>query len=193
MDTAIVLSLTKYSDTGSIVHLYTPKEGRVQCIVYGNKYKGILRPLALIEYTSSRRNNAPNQMHTLSSATLVYAPQVLSVDIARQCIAMFVAELLIHTLRHPMSDKPLYDWLCRFIHRLDNEEDVNNLHIEFLLEYSVYLGIGIDPDEHQDWYIIPSTRHDRQERLRQLIGYFQEHIDDLPTLKSLDILIEIFN
>ena len=193
MPTAIVLTTNKYSDTGSIVHLYTPDQGRVQCVVYGNKLKGVLRPLSIIEYTSSRRNNAPLQMQTLSSASLVYTPTLLSYDVLRQCVAMFIAELLTYTLRHPMSDQPLFDWLCNCIYKLDKEEDISNLHIEFLLDYAVYLGIGIDEEEHPDWYSKPLSRIERQERLRELIAYFQEHIDDLPTIKSLDVLIELFN
>ena len=193
MPTAIVLTTTKYSDTGSIVHLYTPDQGRVQCVVYGNKMKGVLRPLSIIEYSSSRRNNAPLQMQTLSSASLVYTPTLLSYDVLRQCVAMFIAELLTYTLRHPMSDQPLFDWLCNCIYKLDKEEYISNLHIEFLLDYAVYLGIGIDEEEHPDWYSQPTSRIKRQERLRELIAYFQEHIDDLPTIKSLDILIEVFN
>jgi DNA repair protein RecO (recombination protein O) len=193
MPTAIVLTTTKYSDTGSIVHLYTPDQGRVQCVVYGNKLKGVLRPLSIIEYSSSRRNNAPLQMQTLSSASLVYTPTLLSYDVLRQCVAMFIAELLTYTLRHPMSDQPLFDWLCNCINILDKEEDISNLHIEFLLDYAVYLGIGIDEEEHPDWYSQPTSRIERQERLRELIAYFQEHIDDLPTIKSLDVLIEVFN
>ena len=193
MPTAIVLTTNKYSDTGSIVHLYTPDQGRVQCVVYGNKLKGVLRPLSIIEYSSSRRNNAPLQMQTLSSASLVYTPTTLSYDVLRQCVAMFIAELLTYTLRHPMSDQPLFDWLCNCINKLDKEEDISNLHIEFLLDYAVYLGIGIDEEEHPDWYSQPTSRIERQERLRELIAYFQEHIDDLPTIKSLDVLIEVFN
>ena len=193
MPTAIVLTTNKYSDTGSIVHLYTPDQGRVQCVVYGNKLKGVLRPLSIIEYSSSRRNNAPLQMQTLSSASLIYTPTSLSYDVLRQCVAMFIAELLTYTLRHPMSDQPLFDWLCNCIYKLDKEEDISNLHIEFLLDYAVYLGIGIDEEEHPDWYSQPTSRIERQERLRELIVYFQEHIDDLPTIKSLDVLIEVFN
>lgn len=193
MPTAIVLTITKYSDTGSIVHLYTPDQGRVQCVVYGNKLKGVLRPLSIIEYSSSRRNNAPLQMQTLSSASLVYTPTTLSCDVLRQCVAMFIAELLTYTLRHPMSDQPLFDRLCNCIYKLDKAEDISNLHIEFLLDYAVHLGIGIDEEEHPDWYSEPLSRIERQERLRELIAYFQEHIDDLPTIKSLDVLIEVFN
>ena len=193
MPTAIVLTTNKYSDTGSIVHLYTPDQGRVQCVVYGNKLKGVLRPLSIIEYSCSRRNNAPLQMQTLSSASLAYTPTLLSCDVLRQCVAMFIAELLTYTLRHPMSDQPLFDWLCNCIYRLDKEEDISNLHIEFLLDYAVYLGIGIDEEEHPEWYSEPKSRMERQERLRELIAYFQGHIDDLPTIKSLDVLIEVFN
>lgn len=193
MPTAIVLTTNKYSDTGSIVHLYTPDQGRVQCVVYGNKLKGVLRPLSIIEYSSSRRNNAPLQMQTLSSVSLVYTPTLLSYDVLRQCVAMFIAELLTYTLRHPMSDQPLFDWLCNCIYKLDKEEDISNVHIEFLLDYAVYLGIGIDEEEHPEWYSEPTSRMERQERLRELIAYFQEHIDDLPTIKSLDVLIEVFN
>lgn len=193
MATGIVLALVKYSDTGNILHLYTPDQGRVQFVVYGNKHKGLLRPLSIIEFTSSRRNNAPMQMQTLSSVSLVYTPSLLSTDVTRQCIAIFIAEILTYTLRHPMSDKPLYDWLHNIIQRLDTEKDITNLHVEFLLDYAVYLGIGIDQDEHPEWYIKPISRNDRQERLRQLITYFQEHIDDLPTPKSLDVLVEVFD
>ena len=57
MSSAIVLSLTKYSDTGSVVHLYTAEHGRMQYVVYGNKHKGVLRPLSIVEVTSTRRNN----------------------------------------------------------------------------------------------------------------------------------------
>jgi hypothetical protein len=55
------------------------------------------------------------------------------------------------------------------------------------------LGIGIDEEEHPKWYSKPTSRIERQERLRELVAYFQEHIDDLPTIKSLDVLIEVFN
>ena len=111
MPSAIVLHITRYSDTGSIAHLYTAEHGRMQYVVYGNKMKGLLQPLSIIEYTSTRRTNAPGQMGILSSASLLYTPQQLGTDIQRQCVAMFIAEVLVSTLRHPMSDQPLFDWM----------------------------------------------------------------------------------
>ena len=48
MSEAIVLNITRYSDTGSVVHLYTTDHGRMQFVVYGNKLKGLLRPLNIL-------------------------------------------------------------------------------------------------------------------------------------------------
>ncbi len=193
MPSAVVLSSTKYSDTGSILHLYTAEHGRMQYVVYGNKYKGIFRPLSIIEFTSSRRANAPGQMETISSATLLYTPQLLSIDVQRQCVAMFIAEILLTTLRHPMSDLVLFKWICSQIQRLDQEEAISNLHLDFLVEFATHLGIGIDEADHPEWFTLPQTRQERQQRLRQLCLYYSEHIDDFRTPKSLDILIEVFD
>ena len=193
MQGAIVLNITRYSDTGSIVHLYTAEHGRMQYAIYGNKYKGLLRPLSIIDFTSTRRNNAPTQMGTLSSLSLLYTPQRLTTDIQRQCVAMFIAEVLLHTLRHPMSDQPLFNWLCQLIQHLDQADDICNLHLEFLLEYATLLGIGIDDTEHPYWFTPPTTRQERQQRLRELCAYYAEHIEDFRPPKSLDILMEVFD
>ena len=193
MPSAIVLNIARYSDTGSIVHLYTAEHGRMQYAVYGNKLKGVLRPLSVIEYTSTRRNNAPTQMGTLSSASLLYPLQRLTIDVQRQCVAMFVAEVLASTLRHPMSDQPLYDWLCEVIQHLDQDEEISNWHLRFLLDYATYLGIGIDDTEHPEWFIAPNNRSERQQRLRELIAYYEEHIEDFRAPKSLEVLVEVFD
>ena len=193
MPNAIVLSTTKYSDTRNIVHLYTDQHGRMQYVTYGNKLKSILRPLSIIEFTATLRNNAPAQMGTVSSAALLYTPQRLSTDVQRQCVAMFIAEVLVSTLRHPMSDQPLFDWLCEIIQHLDQDDNITNLHIQFLLEYATFLGIGIDDIEHPEWFIAPTSRTQRQELLRSLCAYFEQHIEDFRPPKSLDVLMEVFD
>ena len=193
MPSAVVLSVTKYSDTGSIVHLYTADHGRMQYVFYGNKYKSIFRPLSIIEYTISKKNNSPSQMCVISSATFLYTPQRILIDVPRQCVAMFIAEVLVTTLRHPMSDQPLFDWLCSIIKHLDTDADISNLHLQFLIEYASYLGIGIDDAEHPDWYEAPSSRGERQQRLRQLCLYYSEHIEDFRLPKSLVVLMEVFD
>ena len=193
MPCAVVLSVTKYSDTGTIVHLYTADHGRMQYMFYGNKYKSIFRPLSVVEYTISQKNNSSSHIYAISSATLLYTPQRIPIDVQRQCVAMFIAEVLLHTLRHPMSDQPLFNWLCQLIQHLDQADDICNLHLEFLLEYATLLGIGIDDTEHPYWFTPPTTRQERQQRLRELSAYYAEHIEDFRPPKSLDILMEVFD
>jgi DNA repair protein RecO (recombination protein O) len=165
----------------------------MQYVVYGNKYKGVLRPLSIIEFTITRRKNAPAQLGTLSSASLLYTPRQLSMDIQRQCVAMFIAEVLANTLRHPMSDRPLYDWLCEIIQHLDQDAEIGNLHLHFLLEYASYMGIGVDDTEHPEWFLVPTSCIERQQRLRDLTTYYEEHIEDFRSPKSLDVLMEVFD
>lgn len=193
MSEAIVLNITRYSDTGSVVHLYTADHGRMQFVVYGNKLKGLLRPLNIIEYTSTRRNNAPTQMGTLSSASLLYTPKRLTIEVQRQCVAMFIAEVLASTLRHPMSDQPLYDWLCEVIQHLDQDAEISNLHLQFMIDYATHLGIGIDDTEYAQWFTLPCNRSERQQRLRDLTAYYEEHIEDFREPKSLEVLMEVFD
>jgi DNA repair protein RecO (recombination protein O) len=165
----------------------------MQYAIYGNKYKGILRPLSIVEFTANHRNNAPNQLSTLSDCQLLFINSQLATDIQRQCVAMFIAEVLISTLRHPMNDQPLFDWLCEVVKHLDVDTDISNLHLYFLLEYANHLGIGIDDTEHPDWYELPTSRKERQQRLRELCIYYTEHIEDFRQPKSLEVLMEVFD
>jgi DNA repair protein RecO (recombination protein O) len=207
--TAIVLSFIRYSDTGSILHLYTADNGRMQYVVYGNKFKALLQPLSVIEITTNRRNNAPNQMPVVSSVEpLSYTITDSGVNFehaiehrfspftfhpVKQCIAMFIAELLTYTLRHPMADPPLFTWLLQMIYRLEHQDDVRNLHCDFLMDFATFMGFGVDEQEHPEWFVVPATRQQRQQRLRQLLAYFRENVEELPSLKSLDVLIEVFD
>jgi DNA repair protein RecO (recombination protein O) len=106
---------------------------------------------------------------------------------------MFMAEILLNTLRHPMSDQPLFDWLCRMIMHLDQATDISNLHLHFLIEYATFIGFGIDDTEHPEWFLVPRNRLERQQRLRELTTYYEQHIEDFRAPKSLDVLIEVFD
>lgn len=188
---AIVLALTKYKDNASIAHLYTLDNGRMQYVVYGNKHRGVLSPLSIVEITSSR--STKNGLGVLATATLIHVPQQLTTDVRRQCVAMFITEILYKTLKHPLEDRPLFSWLCEVIKTLDRSEDIENLHIRFLIEYAVFLGIGIDETEHPEWTTQPVNRQQRQQKLRDLCTYYAEHIEDFSLPKSLDVLIEVFD
>ena len=188
---AIVLAWTRYKDNVSIAHLYTAENGRMQYVVYGNKYRGILSPLSIVEITISHVTK--NGLGVLTAATLVHVPQQLTTDVKRQCVAMFITEILYKTLKHPLEDRALFTWLCSVIKTLDGRENIENIHIQFLKDYANFLGIGIDETEHTEWTIPPANRQQRQQLLRDLCAYYEEHIEDFSSPKSIDVLIEVFD
>lgn len=188
---AIVLSLGRHKDNLCILHLYTAAHGREAYAVYGNKYKGLLSPLSWVEVTVSVR--ASKGMPSVSSVSPVYHPRNLPDDVRRQCVAMFIAEVLSLTLLHPMEDEALFDLLCGVVRDTDLRRDIGNVHIGFLLRYAALLGIGIDEEEHPGWYTMPVTREERQKRLCDLCAYYERHIEGFTPPKSLPVLMEVFD
>lgn len=188
---AIVLSLRKCSDNVSIAHLYTAHNGRMAFAVHGNKYKGMLTPLSRIEITATQRNG--QSMGTLTGVALVSIPRLMVSDVRRQCVAIFIAEILTLTVRHPMQDEELFAWLCGVIQALDTNEHIENLHLQFLTDYTVFLGIGIDETEHPEWFVAPASRQQRRQYLKEICRYYEEHIEEFQEPKSLSVLMEVFD
>ena len=152
---AVVLSLQKHTDTSSILHLYTRENGRVQYIVYGRKgvtkqkntgvSTNIFSPLSLVEITAD--SNLSRTLPTLKSASLIYVPNRINSDMMRQCIALFIAEALYKTLKHPMEDQVLFDYVLEVIKELDLSDSVEHIPAVFLTRLSELLGYGGEPME----------------------------------------------
>ena len=151
----IVLAVQKKSDTTSLVHLYTREYGRIPYIVYGrkgackNRLSGvpinILTPLSWldIEGTELKRK----EVHSLSSAQLHYSAHRISEDVRRQCLAMFIAEALYKSLKHPLADERVFSYLCEQIIELDTSDSIAHIEYTFMRRLSELLGYGGEPLE----------------------------------------------
>lgn len=137
---AIVLSLIRHRDNAFLLRLYTRDQGLVQYLVYGNRYRSYLRPLALVEVTSYLRPE--RDIQTLQSVSLRFIPKQLTEDIQRQCIAMLITETLIRVLRHPMADEAVFLYLESAVHELDTTDLLADFPYRFLCRLSELLGYG---------------------------------------------------
>lgn len=195
---AIVLSLQPYSDKAHILHAYTRTGGRVNYRVYGLGRKnpiGMYMPLSLIQITA---DYPANGLPTLREAVLQrsgltvqrsYSEAVLQRSgLYKQSIVLFLSEVLYHVLRHPMPDEPMFDFLVQAIQELDEAQEVQNFHLQFLIEFAAKLGFAMEKIPH-----LPLTRTDRQKQLQQLCAYFDEYVETWQTPKSLDVLMEVFD
>ena len=184
---AIVLSLQPHSDKAHILHAYTRAGGRVNYMVYGLGRKntaGKYSPLSILQLTTDDKS--------IRTAQLTYVPTSLTTNPYKRTIALFLSEVLHHVLRHPMTDEPMYDFIAKSIKELDRTDEPQNFHLHFLIDFAAMLGFAI-PLTPNPLTPNPLTRSERQQALRELCNYFDEHVDTWQTPKSLDVLIEVFD
>lgn len=186
---AIVLSLQPHSDKAHLLHAYTRASGRVNYMVYGLGRKntaGKYSPLSILQITADERS--------LRTAQLMYVPTSLTTDPYKRTVALFLSEVLYHVLRHPMNDEPMWDFLAQAIEELDGIDSPKDFHIRFLIIFAAKLGFAIpNTEDNASLLTPPRTRTERQQCLRALCTYMEEHVETWKTPKSLDVLIEVFD
>ena len=184
---AIILSLQPKSDTAHVLHAYTRESGRVHYIVYGVGRKntaGKYSPLSFVQLTTDSRS--------IRTAQLNYVPSTLVTDPYKRTVALFISEVLYHVLRHPMPDEQMFNFLVQAIQALDQTDEPQNFHLQFLVHFAAKLGFAI-PEDDERLTSMPVTRTERQRALKALCEYFSEHVETWQAPKSLDILMEVFD
>ena len=180
---AIILSLQPQSDKAHVLHAYTRAGGRINYKVYGLGRKNSAEkysPLSIVQLTTDE--------HSVRTAQLTFVPRTLTADPYKRTIALFLGEVLYHVLRHPMQDEPMYDFIVQAVQQLDETDEPQNFHLQFLVDFAAKLGFAMveEPEE-------PHTRTQRQKTLRLLCDYFEQHVETWQSPKSLDILMEVFD
>lgn len=190
---AIVLSLQPHSDKAHILHAYTREHGRVNYMVYGVGRKnpiGCYNPLSIIQITTSASSKP---LASIRTANLTFIPSTIHTDPYKQTIVLFLSEILFHTLCHPMADEAIFDYIQDAICLLDEQTDIQDFHLQFLIHFAALLGFAIDEYTHPQLVKKPTSRHERQVQLRQLCEYMAEYIDNWHEPRSLDVLMEVFD
>jgi DNA repair protein RecO (recombination protein O) len=147
-DQAIVLKYIKYSESSLIVHVYTRLGGRQTLMVYGigGKKRNKLvyfQPLYLLDIDYSLKTN--RDIHQLKEFKLDPPLPMLSTDIRKSTLALFIADILYNTLLEEHSDENLFDFIKASVLILDNlESGFAWFHIVFLVKLSRFLGYQLD-------------------------------------------------
>ena len=142
---ALILRLTKYGDSGLIVHAVDSVSGRCGYFLQGAG-KG-------------RRSAAAAHFHPLNLVNLVVAlpasgkmPRIREYEPAlrldsirtnrtKSAIALFISEVLWRSLRDNDGDRPLFDFLCTAVSALEaTEGSAANFHLWFLAGFASRMG-----------------------------------------------------
>lgn len=143
---AIVLHAIKHGESGMIVYCYSECCGRIAFIVSGTRKQrpkfpsAVFQPLSVVEvvfYNKGQGNLC--RIKEIASLTVYNSA---SENVAKNCIALFLAEVLYRTLHEEMCNQDLFNFLEKSVERLERlENGFSNFHICFMLHYSGFLGI----------------------------------------------------
>jgi DNA repair protein RecO (recombination protein O) len=215
----IVFRFTKYGDTSIIVNIFTELFGLQAYIVNGVRNKtarskiALYQPLTLLDLVVYHRENA--NINRIKEIKCIHPFQTLATDIKKSAIGMFIIEIVNKTVKEESHAKEIFEFLFTSLVKLDVMQGrYENFHLVFLVKLSRYLGFGahnvqeitgsrvVDVDienllkilltaEHEDDLLISATQ--RRVTLEQLLKFFNDHIDTLGELKSIQILREVLS
>lgn len=146
---AIVLHHVRYGDSGLILKCIIP-EGRKSFFIRsfqgkkGAKYPFLLQPLSYVEIEFSSKSK-DDRLPLLNHCNLMQTNIRSGSDIVRQCVSLFIAEVMIRFSSDDLSDDELFPLVKRFSELNENLPRIPNL---FTVAFLVNLGLvfGIIPE-----------------------------------------------
>lgn len=218
----IVISFIKYKETSIIVKIYTENFGIQTYIENGvRSSKGknkiaLFQPLTLLDLVVY--HDTKKDIHRISEIKCLFPYKTITVDIKKSSLAIFVNEVLNNSLKEHAENIPLFNFLKDSLIFLDqHEEQIENFHLYFLINYCFYLGFGseneidvvnqlqenavtINEEEtkllkeliHQDFgskLII--TKALRLRILDLILTYYRIHVEGFGNLRSMAVLKEV--
>src|SRR5690606_38734571 len=154
---AIVFSAIKYSEADLIVSCYTEVAGiksyLLRNILKSKKGKlkaSYFQPLTHLELIADHKNKGT--LEYIKEAKIFQPNQTLHTDIVKSGLVMFLSEILKNCIREEEPNNELYSFLENSFQWLDQNEEVANFHIYFLLRLSIHLGFYPDASNIQQPY-----------------------------------------
>lgn len=147
--TGIILHQVKYSDSQSIVSIYTREFGRMSYMVRGANRKksatrsALLQPLSIVEIDVS--HNPKKDIQSIKDIRIAIPFYHIPYDPVKNGLALFMTEVLQKTLKHSENDKELYNFIENSVCQLDKcEEGIGNFHLVFMAGLARRLGFAPD-------------------------------------------------
>jgi DNA repair protein RecO (recombination protein O) len=203
---AIVLNNLRYGDSSLIVDLYTEKMGRQTVFVkgvFGKKTtvrSALFQPLNMLETNMHHRAN--REMQRISNIQIYYPFHNIPYEPVKNCIALFIAEILYKTLKEEEANGDLFEFIIHTVQTLDlNESGTANFHLAFLVHFSRYLGFYVKYDNllpqlseisFDNLSDLKINHHRRNSLTKYLLEYYSANVDNFGNMKSFQVLQNVF-
>jgi DNA repair protein RecO (recombination protein O) len=219
----VVLRFVKYKETSVIATVYTQEKGVISLIansVRSKKSKGkiaLFQPLSLVDIVIY--HNPSKNLNRVSEINSYHPLHNLRQDQTKASISIFLTEILNKCLKEEEGNSAFYDFIQNsIIHLNEQNKEVNNFHLIFLIKFSLFLGIKphsaedfihqlsnstdyIDHESYQNLNFLLNANYDtslpinnsfRKILLKDIIEYYRVHID-MGKINSIEILHELLH
>jgi len=218
----IVLQSIKFKESSLIVRIFTQDFGLRSYIVNGVRKKNakthnaaFYQPLTLLDMLVYQKENA--NIQRIAEVHLWEAYHSIPFSVTKQAQALFLTEVLNRTLKQESAELGIFEFVAKSLLHLDRQkENYDNFHLIFLLQYSRFLGFGIDSVTELDLQIrqfIPLDNIEsqiidmlltceyvdliklqpdfRRKALDVILMFYRLHIENFGELNSVKVLREM--
>ncbi len=208
----IVLATTKVGDNAIVVHTLSKEYGRRGFLLRSAKKTAgaLLLPLNILE--ADVVENPKSELWTIKNLLLKDSLQGIRGNLQKNTITLFMAEVLMRTLKDGTNEDGLYEWCVGSILTFNAlESDWTNFHVRFLMELAGALGFrpsfqSIAPFAQEQLQpmkqlleadftasmLLPLSGSTRSALCEDLLRYLSYHTDTNIQVKSLDVLKELY-
>ena len=208
----IVLATTKVGDNAIVVHTLSKEYGRRGFLLRSAKKTAgaLLLPLNILE--ADVVENPKSELWTIKNLLLKDSLQGIRGNLQKNTITLFMAEVLMRTLKDGTNEDGLYEWCVGSILTFNAlESDWTNFHVRFLMELAGALGFrpsfqSIAPFAQEQLQpmkqlleadftasmLLPLSGATRSALCEDLLRYLSYHTDTNIQVKSLDVLKELY-
>ena len=149
---AIALSYLKQGESSIIAKIFTEEKGLQSFIVKGVRAKkakkklGLFQPLQLLNINATLITK--NSLQYISEITIAHNQVSDGIDMKKNFISIFVAEVISKVLLETEKDKALFKFIWELKNNLSNFEKINpNFPLIFLIGLSEQLGFLPSKDQ----------------------------------------------
>ncbi|OYQ36644.1 DNA repair protein RecO [Flavobacterium cyanobacteriorum] len=142
---AIVISAIRYQEKSLVVKCFTASDGLKSYFIRDafssrkNTQKiAYFQPLNILEVEAVHKNKG--RLEYFKELKLAYPYHTLHTDIVKTAVAIFISEMLHHSIKEEEKNLALYDFLETSLLWLDSHEAAANFHLVLLLEITKFLG-----------------------------------------------------
>ena len=143
----IVFRKIPYSETSIISDIYTEQHGLMSYIIGGVRKArpttsaSLLQVMSIVEILAYHSNS--NKLHRIKEIKPAYVYKSMPMDVRKNAILMFLAELCSRSIRETEENPALFEMITNELVRLDKATGgFNDLHLEFMIKLADQLGFG---------------------------------------------------